>query len=161
MSDDKKQQVIALGRLRWSLRRIEAAVHIRRETVAAYLRAEGIAVRPPGGWGKLDPAKPAIEVITDFGAELPPVIALERRPSASISASYREAIERGLSQGRNAMAIWQELVDNQGFSASYQSVQRFVRKLQIAISPEARVVIETAPGEDYGKTRVMVRSGGI
>ncbi len=76
------------------------------------------------------------------------------RPSASISATYREAIELGRSHGRNAMAIWQDLVDNQGFSASYQSVQRFVRKLQIAISPEARAVIETAPGEegqvDYG-----------
>ena len=69
LSDDKKQQVIALGRLGWSLRRIEAAVHIRRETVASYLRAMGIPVRPPGGWGKLDAAKPATEVITDFGAE--------------------------------------------------------------------------------------------
>ena len=159
LSDDKKQQVIALGRLGWSLRRIEAAVHIRRETVASYLRAMGIPVRPPGGWGKLDAAKPAIEVITDLGAELAPVTVLEQKPlthysSASISATYREAIESGLLQGRNAMAIWQDLVDKQGFSASYQSVQRFVRKLQIAISPEARVVIETAPGEegqvDYG-----------
>jgi transposase len=118
----------------------------------------GIPVRPPGGWGRLDAAKPAIEVITDFGAELPLITVPEPKPivhsSASISATYREAIESGLSQGRNAMAIWQDLVDNQGFSASYQSIQRFVRKLQIAISPEARVVIETAPGEegqvDYG-----------
>src|SRR4051812_46635925 len=87
----------------------------------------GIPVRPPGGWGKLDPAKPANEVITDFGAELAPVTVLEQKPlthsSASISATYREAIESGLLQGRNAMAIWQDLVDNQGFSASYQSVQ--------------------------------------
>src|SRR5438309_4173123 len=118
----------------------------------------GIPVRPQGGWGKLDPAKPANEVITDFGAELVPVTVLEQKPivhpSASISATYREAIESGLLQGRNAMAIWQDLVDNQGFSASYQSVQRFVRKLQNALLPEARVVIETAPGEegqvDYG-----------
>jgi hypothetical protein len=97
LSDDKKQQVIALGRLGWSLRRIEAAVHIRRETVAGYLRAMGIPVRPPGGWGKLDPAKPANEVITDFGAELPPLTVVERKPiphsSASISANYCEAIE--------------------------------------------------------------------
>src|SRR3954466_13891698 len=118
----------------------------------------GIPVRPQGGWGKLDPAKPANEVITDFGAELAPVKVLKQKPlthsSGSISASYREAIESGLLQGRNAMAIWQDLVDNQGFSASYQSVQRFVRKLQNALLPEARVVIETAPGEegqvDYG-----------
>jgi hypothetical protein len=158
LSDDKKQQVIALGRLGWSLRRIEAAVHIRRETVAGYLRAVGIPVRPPGGWGRQEQAKPANEVITDFGAEPAPITVLERKPvrnlSASFSATYREAIELGLSRGRNAMAIWQDLVDSQGFTASYQSVQRFVRKLQIAIPPEARVVIETAPGEegqvDYG-----------
>jgi hypothetical protein len=44
------------------------------------------------------------------------------------------------------MAIWQDLADNQGFGASYQSVQRFVRKLQIAISPTAagRALIMTA-----------------
>jgi transposase len=46
------------------------------------------------------------------------------------------------------MAIWQDLVDCHGFSASYQSAQRFVRKLQISVSPEARAVIETAPGEE-------------
>ncbi len=33
LSKDKREQVIALGRLGWSLRRIEAAVHIRRETI--------------------------------------------------------------------------------------------------------------------------------
>lgn len=158
LSEDKKQQVIALGRLGWSLRRIEAAVHIRRETVAGYLRAAGIPVRPPGGWGQRAPANPANEVITDFGAESAAITIPEResvgRPSASLSASYQNAIEMGLSRGRNAMAIWQDLVDSCGFTASYQSVQRFVHKLQISIAPEARVVIETAPGEeaqvDYG-----------
>ena len=68
LSEDKKQQVIALGRLDWSLRRIEAATGVRRETAASYLRAAGIAPRPPGGWGRRAPAKPAIEVTTDFGA---------------------------------------------------------------------------------------------
>jgi hypothetical protein len=60
LSEEKKQQVIALGRLGWSLRRIEAAVHIRRETIGGYLRAAGISVRTPGGWGRRAPAKPAI-----------------------------------------------------------------------------------------------------
>ena len=103
LSDDKKQQVIALGRLGWSLRRIEAAVHIRRETVAGYLRAMGIPVRPQGGWGKLDPAKPANEVITDFDGrfplnpDLPPP---NRTTSASTCEPHRDAIELGLSRGR-------------------------------------------------------------
>jgi DNA replication protein DnaC/transposase len=59
-----------------------------------------------------------------------------------------------LSQGRNAKAIWQDLVDIHGFSGRYQSVKRFTRKLQQSRPPEARCVIETAPGEesqvDYG-----------
>ena len=44
LSDDKKQQVVALGRLGRSLRRIEEATAVRRETVSAYLRAAGVAV---------------------------------------------------------------------------------------------------------------------
>ena len=169
LNEEKRQQVIALGRLGWSLRRIERAVHIRRETIGAYLRAAGIGVRPAGAWGRAPakpanevitdptPAKPANEVITDFGAALSalgPVPSVSR--SASASAPFRDAIELGLSRGRNAMAIWQDLVDTCGFSGSYQSVQRFVQKLRPGTSLEACTVIETAPGEDYGKLRVMV-----
>jgi len=39
LSTDKKQQVIALGKLGWSLRRIEEATGVRRETASAYLKA--------------------------------------------------------------------------------------------------------------------------
>jgi transposase len=46
------------------------------------------------------------------------------------------------------MAIWQDLVDDHGFTARYASVRRFVRSLRETRSAEARVVITTAPGED-------------
>lgn len=185
MSEQNKQQVIALGRLGWSLRRIQRATGVHRETAAAYLKAAGIAFRPPGKWGRTpakppneaitdsapgnaaDPvtpdlasAKPANGVITDFGAELAGSTASPenpppgRSPTASACEPYRETIESGLSRGRNAMAIWQDLVDHCGFAGGYQSVRRFVRKLRPSQSPEARVVIETAVGEecqvDYG-----------
>jgi len=39
------------------------------------------------------------------------------------------------------MAIGQDLVDQYGFASSYQSEQRFVRKLRGTQTPEARVVI--------------------
>ena len=55
----KQQQVVALGRLGWSLRRIEAATGVRRETVSGYLKAAGVAVRSRGRPGK-NTAKPAI-----------------------------------------------------------------------------------------------------
>jgi hypothetical protein len=57
-----------------------------------------------------------------------------RSPSASASAceAYRAAIEVGLSRGRNAKAIWQDLVDAFGFAGAYQSVRRFVRMVTSA-----------------------------
>ena len=69
LSEDKRQQVIALGRLGWSLRRIEQATGVRRETGSAYLKAAGISVRTPGAWGRV-PAKPANEVTTGSKPEL-------------------------------------------------------------------------------------------
>jgi hypothetical protein len=45
LSEGKKQQVIALGKLGWPLRRIEQATGVRRETASAYLKAAGIVVR--------------------------------------------------------------------------------------------------------------------
>lgn len=143
LNEEKKQQVLALGRLGWSLRRIQQATRIRRETASAYLKAAGIAVRPPSGWGRCAP-KPANEVITDSAVV----------PGPSACEPHREAIDLGLSRGRNARAIWQDLVSEYGFASSYQSVQRFVRKRRGAQTPEARVVIVTAPGQeaqvDYG-----------
>ena len=175
LSDDKQQQVVALGRLGFSLRRIERETGVRRETASAYLKAAGIAVRGPGGRiskpaslggvstdssppGPCDPgvssesagSKPASlgEVSTDPGA-LP-----GRSPSASACEPFREVIVEALARGRNAMAIWQDLVDDHGFRSRYASVRRFVATLRGEQRPEARVVIETAPGEeaqvDYG-----------
>jgi len=65
LSEDKKQQIIALGKLGWPLRRIEQATGVRRETASAYLKAAGIVVRLPRFWGKRIPAKPANEVTPD------------------------------------------------------------------------------------------------
>src|SRR5262249_52807233 len=66
----------------------------------------------------------------------------------------------GLGRGRNAMAIWQDLVDEHGFRGAYTSVRRFVARIRGAHVPEARNVIVTPPGEeaqvDYG-TGPMVR----
>jgi transposase len=167
LSDALKQQVIALGRLGWTLRHIEAATGVRRETASAYLKAAGLAVRPPGRWGHPS-AKPAIEVSTDPG--LPPAAAEpclptweprpQRAPTASACVPYRELIELALARGRNAMAIWRDLVDDHGFPARYASVRRFVATLRGQHASEAHPIIVTPPGEeaqvDYG-TGPMVR----
>src|SRR5512138_473204 len=72
LSDEKRQQVVALGRLGWPLRRIEDATGVRRETASAYLKAAGVPVRPPRGWGRRLPAKPANGTSTDSGASPKP-----------------------------------------------------------------------------------------
>ncbi len=220
LSDEKKQQVVALGRLGWALRRIERATGVRRETAAGYLKAAGIPVRPPG-WERRAGSKPAIEVITDFGAGNPacgissdpalpkphrpppseldtakpatevttdsalppppaeapallgrppiagamipgpgaepapgpvPTVSASSSPSASACEPYHELIEQGLARGRNAMAIWQDLVSENGFTSGDQSVRRFVGKLRGGQVPQAHPVIVTAEEAqvDYG-----------
>ena len=69
LNEEKKQQVIALGRLGWSLRRIEqddrgASGDGRRLSESGRDRRA-----PPGAWGRRAPAKPANEVTT--GADQP------------------------------------------------------------------------------------------
>jgi len=191
LSKEKREQVIALGRLGWPLRRIEQATGVRRETAGDYLRRAGVTIRLPGSWGEKSLAKaatlvttgssgaktaievttgpstiqegpnskPATSVTTGFS----PVMAVAeptRKSATGACTPYREMIELELSRGRNAMGIWQDLVDRHGFAGGYQSVKRFVRTLHGVSSPEARVIIETRLGEecqvDYG-TGPMVR----
>ena len=181
LNDETKQQVIALGRLGWSLRRIEREIGVRRETAAGYLKTAGINIRSPGAWGRRSPeanskpangvttdsgagpapaqdeiaglgpdSKPANEVIPDSGASPP-----KQTATASASEPYRELIEQALTRGRNAKAIWQDLVDDHGFTGGYQSVKRFLHKLHGVSEKQPCAVIETKPGEeaqvDYGE----------
>lgn len=212
LSEEKRHQVIALGRLGWPLRRIQKETGVHRETAGAYLKAAGVAVRPPGGWGRRPVAKPAIPVSPDapssskpanepcqmspdFGngscpdpAAFPKVLVVHgpaksseltaadhpkpaneaqevspdsdsppapgRSPTASACEPYFDFIDLSLSKGRNAKAIFQDLVDDYGFTGRYQSVKRFVRQLRGNAGPEACAVIVTPPGEeiqvDYG-----------
>ncbi len=166
MGDNKQQQVLALGQLGWTLRRIEQATGVRRETASAYLKAAGIAVRDPRH-RRLAVPNPASEVSTDPGALLPeipgPLSAPPppgRAPAASACEPYRELIQAALARGRDAMAIWRDLVDDHGFPAQYASVRRFVITLRGPQPAEAHPVIVTSVGEegqvDYG-TGPMVR----
>ena len=162
LDDQERQQICALGRLGWPLLRIQQATGIRRETISGYLKAAGIPVRGRGRPSE-GRSKPAItgRVSTDSGpnpaisrpevsTDSPPT----RAPSASACAPYRELIEEAMGRGRNAVAIYQDLVDGHGFTAKYASVRRFVATLRGATPAQARVVITTAPGEegqvDYG-----------
>ena len=82
--------------------------------------------------------------------------------SASACEPYRELIVLELERGRNAVGIYQDLVD--GHVVLQAAIRKCpamgCAKLRGAVSAEARVIIETKPGEegqvDYG-TGPMVR----
>ena len=82
------------------------------------------------------------------------------RPPACLSATtslcepHREFIDAQLRLRRNAMAIYQDLVDHHGFVGQYNSVKRFVAKLRHK-APEQFDRLSFLPGEemqvDYGE----------
>jgi len=126
-----------------SQREIERVTGIDRKTIRSYQRkfAAG-AANSPG-------------VATDPAGELPP----PRPPtSATVSASacepYRAFIEAQLRLRRNATAIYQDLVDQHGFTGAYNSVKRFVARVRRR-EPEQFDRLSFLPGEemqvDYGE----------
>jgi len=80
---------------------------------------------------------------------------LEGVPKQARSAceTDREWIQQQVELGRNAMAIYQDLVEQLGFAHCYNSVKRFVRALKKK-DPEKYDRLEYLPGEesqvDYG-----------
>lgn len=81
--------------------------------------------------------------------------------ATSLCEPHREFIEAQLRLKRNAMAIYQDLVDQHGFAGQYNSVKRFVARLRLK-APEQFDRLSFLPGEemqvDYGEgapTRVL------
>jgi hypothetical protein len=180
LSPEKQEQVRALGRLGWSVRRVTRETGVDRASVRRYLAEAGIVVREPRR--RLLPvagSKPASEVFPDPGAstaarELIGDPGTDSKPASEVFPDpeavsprvpsrcepHRSAIEAAVGLGRNAKSIWQELVDRHGFAGHYESVKRFVRRLRPCAAAIAHPRIETGPGEeaqvDYG-TGPLVR----
>jgi transposase len=157
LKSEQREGVLALGRLGKSAREIERVLGVRRETAAAYLRAAGVLVRPPG-WLPSKPAmeastdqvasEPAMEASTGSGAVWPPP---PKHTQASKCEEHRDLALNALRAGRHDTSIFQELVDQHGFTGSYKSVWRFATRLRKAEglhAEEACGVILTGPGEE-------------
>jgi len=153
----KKSQVLALLELGWSYRRIEAETGVRRETVSGYDRARG--ANPAKTFPGSAPSQPAesadrpppegANAATAFAGSDPnpaktfPGSAPRPRFAA---ATYRTAITEKLDVGLSLQRIWQDLVEEYGYGASYESVKRFVRT--IAPARRAVGVFHCAPGAE-------------
>ena len=84
-------------------------------------------------------------------------------PVQSACEPHRGWIEQQVAQGRNAMAIYQDLVDEYDFAHRYNSVKRFVGTLKRR-DPERFDVLESAPGEeaqvDFGQGALTLAANG-
>src|SRR5947207_4579104 len=153
----KKSQVLALLELGWSDRRIEAETGVRRETVSGYDAArQANAAKTFPGSGPSPPPNTA-DVPTSDGSNAAKTFAgSESKPAKTFLGStprprfaavrYRTAITEKLDAGLSLQRIWQDLVEEYGYGASYESVKRFAR----TIAPIRRAVgvFHCAPGAE-------------
>jgi len=154
----KQQQVVALLALGWSYRRIQAETGVRRETVGRYDRArQANAAKVFPGSGPSDPTAARAQAAADdsnaanvfpgAGANAANVFAgSAAKRSRAAAALYRAAITEKLDAGLSVQRIWQDLVEEFGYGASYESVKRFVRTL--ASRRRAVGVFHCAPGAE-------------
>jgi len=92
---------------------------------------------------------------TDPGEQTaPPRPPASTKADSSLCESHRAFIEAQLKLGRNAMAIYQEMVDSHCFAGRYNSVKRFVSRIRVR-EPEQFDRLSFLPGEemqvDYGE----------
>ena len=127
-------------------RQIERTTGISRHTIQAYKKqfdCMGSDSSPDKSSAPIQTPPPWLTTLST-----------ERLTSASICEPYRDYVEAQLRLKRNAMSIYQDLVDQFGFTGAYNSVKRFTAKLRYR-APEQFDRLEFSPGEemqvDYGE----------
>ena len=149
----------------WSNRRIARELKIDRGTVAGYVRAAKPAIVTPGS--AVDAvANPAISTAgSEAGKEAKPAITTPGSAAGRVSLcrEFESIIASAITVGLSAQRIHQDLVSEHGFTGSYQSVKRCVRRL--AQRPELPVRrMECAPGEelqvDFGQGAWIIDEAG-
>jgi len=97
------------------------------------------------------------------GSELFAQALAAAQANVSLCAGWKKEIEAGLDQGLSAKRIHQDLVRERGFAGSYQSVKRFVRRLELE-APVPFRRMEFAPGEqlqvDFGTGAWIIDESG-
>lgn len=147
MKKSKQLAIITLLKSGMTQREIEKRLKINRKTIRKYTRIlekypekfdfQNIPLWPPG----------FVSII-----EYTPGVATGTRQSAC--EPFKDWIEKQVNFGRNATAIYQDLVEQHGFEHAYNSVKRFVRKFK-NVDPKQYDRLEFLPGEeaqvDYGE----------
>lgn len=140
-----------------SQREIERRTGVDRKTIRRYAR---LANSPTPATGSEEPEvqNPPPRPPGPAGAEVgesgrapddgaPPGTPPGSELQMSACEEHREWIEAQVRLGRNAVSIYQDLVETKHFTHRYGSVKRFVRKLRVR-DPERFDVLEYLPGEE-------------
>ena len=150
---DFQAAIIRLQEKGWSRRAIARELGINRETVGRYLgpKSKPASKVPAGSEASLTEATgpeartPDEAVLSESKPAKVP--AGSELGSRSRSAQWEEKISCKLELGLSAQRIYQDLVAEEQFSASYDSVKRFIRALEQS-QPLPFRRMECAPGEE-------------
>jgi transposase len=156
LTPQQRSTVVTLLQNKVSQREINRKTGIDRKTIRKLVR-EMVAVEAPASNSPMATGSP--EAAVQIPPPWPPApagtltLALPAQ-ARSACEPHRAWIEAQVSLGRNAMAIYQELVDGHGFQSRYNSVKRFCRSVRKS-EPEQFDRLEFLPGEeaqvDYGE----------
>lgn len=133
LSVSEEEKIRGLLRLGWSERRIARETGHHRKSIRRLKAKLGAASQAD------TPVNPQEEIVH----------------SRSVCAEHRLFITEERAKGRNATAIYQDLVERHGYASSYDAVKRFVRAIEPPDTPYAKCRFETAPAVeaqvDYGE----------
>jgi transposase len=166
LKPDKKATIITLLTHGISQHEISRKAGIDRKTIRRYGRLHNLLTPFPSA---AESKSPSGQVVATGTADStgqnppprPPAFAGGSPESIMIPAHARSAceehrqwIEQQVQLGRNAVAMYQDLVEQFGFTSRYNSVKRFVRALRKK-QPQQYDRLEFLPGEeaqvDYGQ----------
>ena len=153
LKPQQKQAVLALLERGVSQHEIARKLGVDRKTIRKLAQAPAAPEAPansPMATGPHPQNPPPRPPASGDGPTVAPAVSCVR----SACEDHRAWIEAQVRLGRNAMAIYQDLVDRFGFSHRYNSVKRFCRHLKPK-APEAFDRLEFGPAEeaqvDYGE----------
>jgi transposase len=131
-----QQAIVTLNERGWSVRKIARELGLDRVTVRRYIRLAAKSSSPRTGFLESEDSKS------------PVVRTGSRANSSSSCAPWAEQIKTAYQAGLSVQRIYQDLVCEHGFSGSYDSVWRYVKRLapQAGILPFRRM--ESAPGQE-------------
>jgi len=168
LKPDKKATLVTLLKNNISQREISRKAGIDRKTIRKYGRQFDIIPSPDKGVSAT-----STELVTTGQNKdqnpppRPPVIPVDTQKipfhARSACEPHRKWIEQQVRLGRNAMSIYQDLVERFNFNNRYNSVKRFVRGLK-KNTPKLFDRLEYLPGEeaqvDYGQGALTLHSSG-